>query len=141
LLFYGAVRGILGLLQDVTYAASNWGAKVELLASGLGNLLVIVTAILLILWAVLTRQPETELASGAAPTTEPQPQGAEARDTSAENLDEDEVYKRFLAQPLKTVADAPFQNQRIALDGMYYDRCTFKECTFVCRGEKPFLHD
>ncbi len=60
LFFYGAVRAILGLLQDATYAASNWGAIVNFLTSGLGNLAVIVVGILLLLWAMLTQQPETE---------------------------------------------------------------------------------
>ena len=67
-LFYGTMHGVFGLVQDATYAASNWGEIVGFLTSGLGNLFVVAVGILLILWAVLTQQPEIERANAAAPT-------------------------------------------------------------------------
>jgi hypothetical protein len=59
-------------------------------------------------------------------------------DAAPEQLDESEALKRFYAQPLQKVSGAAFVDERIPMDGMHYDHCTFERCTFVYRGEKPF---
>jgi hypothetical protein len=73
-LFYGAVHGIFGLVQDATYAASNWGTIVGFLTSGIGNLCVIVVGIVLVLWAVVSQQPEAQ----------PLPQSSATPDTNTQ---------------------------------------------------------
>jgi len=40
--------------------------------------------------------------------------------------------------PLTTVPNQTYRNDRIELDGFFYERCTFEDCTFFFKGEKPF---
>jgi hypothetical protein len=91
LLFYGAVRAAFDLLQDITYAASNWGTIVDFLASGTGTLIVVIVGILLILWAVFTQQQDQTTLS----------------ENGDQKLDESEPTKRYerLEAPFKKLSD------------------------------------
>jgi len=40
--------------------------------------------------------------------------------------------------PLTTVPNQTYRNDRIELDGFFYEHCTFENCTFSFKGEKPF---
>lgn len=79
----------------------------------------------------------TEAADTNAPSAE-NDEGTGEANVAPEYPTDEEVFKRFLAQPLKPIRDATFINERVSLDGFLYERCTFKDCTFVYRGEKPF---
>ncbi len=40
--------------------------------------------------------------------------------------------------PLTTVPNKTYRNDRIELDGFFYEHCIFEDCTFTFRGTKPF---
>lgn len=40
--------------------------------------------------------------------------------------------------PLTTVPNQTYRNDRIELDGYFYEHCTFEDCTFSFRGQKSF---
>jgi hypothetical protein len=101
----------------------------QFLGTGPGVLLSVAVGVLLILWALLTQSPETDSASMAAP----QIAESQGRDRTALRTAEE-----WYEQPKITVTDANFVGQPVTLDGYHYDRCTFRDCTFVYRGEKPF---
>jgi hypothetical protein len=88
LLFYGVVHGAFDILQDATNAASNWGTIVGFLTSGLGNLLVVVAGILLLLWAVVTRPPETDPINAPDTATPSQSPNVEALEAENQQLRE-----------------------------------------------------
>lgn len=135
MLFYGAVHGIFGLVQDATYAASNWGTIVGFLASGLGNLFVIVAGVVLILWAVFTQQPEPQSLPQSTPVFNTKAeQEAEQFRTTLRDVEQErnelkvrnEVLTKELAttqtrshpQPSHSAADEPFSLEPMKRRGL-----------------------
>lgn len=133
-LFYGAVHGIFGLVQDATYAASNWGTIVGFLASGLGNLFVIVAGVVLILWAVFTQQPEAQSLPQSTPISNTKAeQEAEQFRTTLHDVEQErnelkarnEVLTKELAtaqtrshpEPSHSAADEPFSLEPVKRRG------------------------
>lgn len=63
----------------------------------------------------------------------------EREDSNAQELpDTPKSAEEWYDQPKIPVTDAIFERQPVALDGYHYDRCTFRDCTFIYKGEKPF---
>jgi hypothetical protein len=153
LLFYGAVRGILGLLQDLTYAATNWGHVVGFLASGLGNVLVMIAGIVLLLWAVFTQQPETESAPRSESDEGTKPRALERAEYENEQLRKQvEKATSDLSLPEQVAVEPHIANRDFRIydllklagtDGSYivgkqFENCTIRgSATITLEGRSP----
>jgi len=136
--FYGAVRGAFSLLQDVAYAADNGRAIVDFLASGLGNLLVVVGGLLLMLWAVFTQPREFPVGEGAEES-----EVAAERPTSPQGRLSDSVFRE------RTIYIGDLGRENGVIVGRTFDRCmiygpavlaavgerTFENCTWEGRSD------
>ncbi len=133
LVTYG-VYGLIAVAGQADTVMDNAVPVLEFLGTGPGVLLALFVAVILIVWAANTQEAEAVSASGAAPAAQ-----QEREDSNAQKLpDTPESAEEWYDQPKITVTDATFERQPVTLDGYHYDRCTFRDCTFIYKGEKPF---
>lgn len=152
--FFGNVDFLIGYLAPIG----------NFLATGWGTLVLIVSGFSLLFYVVYKQQTESQTAGKGLPESQPSGEAqkqleerlreveqerdelraenegiiAEAESGSQPAYLPDTLEEWLKTTPLTTIPNQTYRNDRIELDGFFYERCTFQDCTFSFRGTKPF---
>lgn len=146
------IRGFFEIAGAIQFLASVGGAgMLAIILPAIANVLLdLPNALLIILGiciffltlAVILTILKRILERGALPKSNAQHSETESQKASRaheEPEDSGEADESFYAQSLQRITEVTFLDQRVPLDGFHYDGCTFEDCTFVYKGEKPFV--